>query len=118
VWLGFFAALGGWLAAHGASHAVVGTTAIVALGVPLAGWAFPPLLRIVFVGLSYATYPVGWVVSTVVLCAMYYLVLTPVGLVARLFGYDPLARGFDRQARSYWVARRPREGLEGYFRQS
>jgi hypothetical protein len=118
LWLGFLAAAAGWLAARGASHTTVGVTAIVAVALPLAGWAFPLVLRAVFVGLSYATYPIGLVVSAVLLGAIYYLVFTPIGLLARLLGYDPMARRFDPQARSYWIARRPRGDLERYFRQS
>jgi hypothetical protein len=118
LWLGLLAAAAGWLATRGASHATVGVTAIVAVAIPLAGWAFPRLLRAVFVGLSYATYPIGLVVSAVLLGAVYYLVLTPIGLLARFLGYDPMARRFDPQARSYWIARRPRADLERYFRQS
>ncbi|MBW2459320.1 MAG: hypothetical protein JRI68_32810 [Deltaproteobacteria bacterium] len=58
------------------------------------------------------------VVSTVLLLALYYLVFTPIGLLARLFGYDPMGRRFERQARTYWQPSQPREGVARYFRQS
>jgi hypothetical protein len=37
----------------------------------------------------------------------FYLVLTPVGLLLRLLGKDPLHRKPDRSAASYWVKRAP-----------
>lgn len=42
-----------------------------------------------------------------VLALMFYLVITPTGLVLRLFGGDLLKLRFDRGARSYWIERQP-----------
>ena len=58
-----------------------------------------------------------WVVSRVVLAAIFYVVVTAVGIVMRVIGYDPLARRIDRDAPSYWVAREPVDDVERYFRQ-
>ena len=78
-------------------------------------WAF---MRMVFLGMSYLAWPIGFVVSHIILAAVYYLVLTPVGLVMRLVGYDPMKRRFDRDGSSYWIARDP-SGVDSkrYFRQ-
>jgi hypothetical protein len=64
----------------------------------------------VFLTLSYATFPIGFVVSWVALAALYFLVLTPLGLVMRLAGRDSLRLKVDeRDARastgSYWTER-------------
>ena len=68
--------------------------------------------------MSYATYPVGFVISHVVLALVYFLVLTPIGLTMRLFGHDPLSRKFDPGARSYWKPRHETKPTESYFNQS
>src|SRR5262245_18554529 len=47
------------------------------------------------------------VVSPMVLGVIFYIVLTPVGVVQRLGGRDALRRKPDSQARSYWVPREP-----------
>jgi hypothetical protein len=60
---------------------------------------------------------VGWVLSYVVLAAIFYVVFTAVGTLMRLLGYDPLARGIHRRASSYWVARAPVADVQRYFRQ-
>jgi len=47
------------------------------------------------------------IVSPVVLAALFFVVITPVGVVARLAGKDFLRLSFDRGATSYWIDRRP-----------
>ncbi len=116
VWLVVFGVLGGFACYRGGwPWATVLWAA--ALAVPGIGWVFPALLRVVYVGMACLTYPVGVVVSFVVLAAIYYLVFTPVGLLLRLFGYDPMHRRRDAGAVSYWVARQPTEDVRRYFQQ-
>ncbi|HEY1763374.1 MAG TPA: SxtJ family membrane protein [Opitutaceae bacterium] len=91
---------------------------ILAVGVPLIGLFSRRFVRIVYLGLSYATYPVGFAVSRALLTVSYYLVLTPIGLTMRLFRYDPLARSFDPEAQSYWIRRNGSKPAETYFDQS
>jgi len=90
----------------------------LAVAVPAVGWFSPRFLRLVFVGMSYAAFPVGFVVSHVVLAVVFYGVLTPIGLIMRIFGYDSMKRRFDADTDSYWVERDP-SGTEPtrYFRQ-
>ena len=47
------------------------------------------------------------VVSPVVLGAVFFLVVTPTGLLMRALGKDPLRLRLDRSAGSYWIERRP-----------
>jgi hypothetical protein len=47
------------------------------------------------------------IVSLVVLGVMFFVVITPMGLVMRTLGKDPLRLRFDRDARSYWIDRQP-----------
>jgi len=47
------------------------------------------------------------IVSPVVLGILFYLFVTPMGLVMRLFGKDFLRLRFDSSARSYWIERDP-----------
>jgi Saxitoxin biosynthesis operon protein SxtJ len=43
------------------------------------------------------------VTTPIIMGIVYLLVLTPTGLLLRLFGHRPLTR--DRSARSYWIPR-------------
>jgi hypothetical protein len=99
-------------------HTAGGILWAVAAGVPLAGAASRKWLRYAYVGMSYATYPAGWIVSHAVLALVYFLALTPIGLTMRLFGHDPLSRKFDPGARSYWKPREKTKPVESYFKQS
>ena len=57
----------------------------------------------------------GWINSRVLLGLLYYGVLTPLGVLMRLFGRDPLRR--RKAAASYWVSRaRPRQDHEQFER--
>jgi hypothetical protein len=87
----------------------------VALG--LLYYAVPSLRRPLYLGWMYAVYPIGWTVSHVLLGVLYYLVVTPVGLVLRALGRDPMHRRFDPAAETYWLERPARRDAKSYFRQ-
>jgi hypothetical protein len=107
--------LSAWRHGRGGLGAAVG---ILAAAVPLAGLVSRPFLRLAYVGLSYATYPIGVAVSYIVLAFTYFVALTPIGLIMRVFGHDPLARKFDPQAATYWVTRPKAKAPETYFKQN
>lgn len=46
-------------------------------------------------------------VQPVVLGLLFFATVTPVGLLMRLCGRDPLSRRFDADAGTYWIARQP-----------
>lgn len=115
-WLVLAAALG-WLQWRHGRPVAAEIVWAVGLAVPLGGQVWPAGLRWVYVGLSLATYPVGFAVSAVVLAAVFYGILTPIGLALRLFRHDALGRRFDRAAASYWRPRPPPPDPESYFRQ-
>ena len=77
----------------------------------------PKAARILYIGLTLVAMPIGMVVSLVLLSAFYFLLLTPLAIVFRLMGRDPLHRRFDPTAESYWVPHRPSENMERYFHQ-
>lgn len=47
------------------------------------------------------------ITSPIVLTVMFFVAITPVGLVMRLRGKDGLARAYDTNAKSYWIPRIP-----------
>ncbi len=75
------------------------------------------ITRIIYLALILVTFPIGYVVSFVLLAAFYFLLLAPLGLFFRLFGRDPLCRRFDPNTKSYWSRRQPPKNLGRYFRQ-
>ena len=91
IWFPAFCACVGWMVGRKTGHWAGVEIAWAVCGVvAVAGFFHPPLIRPVFVGLILATFPNGWVVSHVLLGAIFYGVVTPIGLILRLTGHDPL----------------------------
>ncbi len=44
----------------------------------------------------------GWFNTRLILAVVYYLIFTPVAIVYKLVGKDPLHRSFDGDAATYW----------------
>lgn len=76
-----------------------------------------PAPRWLYVGWMYATYPIAWTVAHLLLGGAYFLVATPVAILLRALGHDPMQRKFDKTAKSYWEVRRPNSDVSRYFRQ-
>ena len=72
--------------------------------------------RALFLGLSIVAMPIGLVISTVLIAAVYYLVLTPIGLVFRLIGRDMIGKRLDPEAKSYWHERAGERPASSYFK--
>lgn len=77
------------------------------------GTAWPALLRPVFVGASIVTYPIGWLVSRVVLAAIFFGLVTPLGIVFRLAGRDRL--GLRSAGPPRWIEKTPPRDPRSYF---
>ena len=118
IWLGFLAFFGVIARFKLGEPTVALVLWVAAVVVPVVGWLIPSVMRAVFLGMSYAAWPIGFVVSHVILAIVYYLVFTPIGFAMRIFGYDPMKRGFDKSVSSYWVTRDPAAAeTKRYFRQ-
>lgn len=116
LWTGCFAAAGVVLVRSGRLGLAAACWAAATLP-SLAGCLWPAGVRYLYAAALYATFPLGWTLSHLVLAAVYYLVLTPVGLLMRLGGHDPLQRRLDRDAETYWVPRAGDSDVARYFRQ-
>ena len=74
-------------------------------------------LRHLFVGWMVLTFPVAWIVSKLLLGSIFFLVFTPIGLVFRLMGRDPLDRRWDPTAETYWQPKRMNSEPKSYLNQ-
>jgi len=76
-------------------------------GVPLVllGAVLPRSLKYAYVAWMSLAFVLGFIVAHVILTLFFYLVVTPIGLAARLSGKDFLSLKLDRNARSYWLPR-------------
>jgi len=97
------------LAAFAYAHHSRWTLAFVIAGCSLAliGRFFPRLLapfNRLWMGLGHV---LGRIVSPIVMGLIYFGVVTPIALLARWRGADPMRRHFDPQASTYWIEREP-----------
>jgi hypothetical protein len=92
--------------------------ALAALGIllALAGAVRPGIVRPFFLVALLVAFPMGWLVSNLAFLAIYYLLLTPLALVFRLLGRDPLALR-RKQADSHWIDRGPQSDAARYWHQ-
>lgn len=120
------ALLGGWIFWKGTLFGCdLGDTAhtvsfiIWALGVlsVLFSLFAPQANRPLYLVLIIVTWPIGFVVSHIIMGIVFFGVITPIGLVFRLLGRDPLHRRFEPQAKSYWVPHVSPDNIARYFRQ-
>jgi ABC-type uncharacterized transport system permease subunit len=113
----FFLVVGGvigrTLGSDIARHTLWGAGAVIAL----VYYAVPGVRRPMFVGWMYAAHPVGLIVSHLLLGLVYFGVVTPIGLLMRALGHDPMTRRFDRSASTYWTRREQVSDVRRYFRQ-
>ncbi len=101
---GIFAALAGWGAWRGQPGypwLLVPALALIVLGL-----VWPRSLKWVYVSWMALGLAMGLVVSTVILTLLFYLLVTPMGLLARWTGNDFLSRRRDPHAKTYWIPRR------------
>ncbi len=113
----FFGIVAWLLYAKTGSQTVAFTTFGIAAIVGIVGFCLPKFMRIVYVVWMAAVMPIGLVVSHLLLGFAFFLVLTPIGLVMRLIGHDPLQRQFDKDATTYWIPRPTNQDSKRYFRQ-
>lgn len=117
LWTLLFCGLGIWTYLSGRSGAIAFALVSAGLVVGIAGWVKPALVRPIFVSWTAVTFPIGWVISRLILALIYYLVVTPIAVVFKLLGRDPLRRRYDPSAQTYWRPKPRAESVKAYFRQ-
>lgn len=101
---------GGWPSRSG------GIAGAVALLVGLPGLVRPEWVRPVYLTAITLTRPIGHFIGTVVLAAVYFGIITPLGVAFRLIGRDALSLR-RRQQTSYWLPRNQSDDVRLYLRQ-
>lgn len=89
----------------------------VLAAIGIVGYFRPGFVRPVYVVWMALAWPIGWTISHLLLLTVYYLVLTPIGLLMKLVRYDPLQRKFDSSAKTYWTPHDPGADVARYFKQ-
>jgi hypothetical protein len=89
---------------------------LLAIVPPLIGCWFPGFLRLLYVALAVMTFPIGLVVSHGILAALYFLILTPTGLLLRLIKPGFFPKKPDSSILTYWHTRTASRTPSDYFK--
>jgi saxitoxin biosynthesis operon SxtJ-like protein len=74
----------------------------------VAGLMMPGVLKQVYQGWMRVGHVMGWVNTRIILGVLFYGIVTPMAIVMKLAGRDPMRRGFEPDAQTYRVIRQPR----------
>jgi hypothetical protein len=97
---------------------VIGGAAAVGALLAIAGWFWPQAIKPVFIGACLLAFPIGMVISEIILLVIYLVIFTPVAILFRLLDRDALERQIHRDQSSYWQPKKAAAGIRSYFRQS
>jgi hypothetical protein len=89
----------------------------LALVFGIGGLIRPPVIRPLFSTMMALTYPIGWVMSHLLLGLFFYGMVLPIGLFFRLIGRDALGRRKSSK-KTYWQPKVMPTDPRSYFRQS
>jgi Saxitoxin biosynthesis operon protein SxtJ len=117
LWLVFFGGLALWHAVARGRIWLGLLLAVVALTIGPAGLIRPDWVRLIYVGWMILAFPIGWTVSQIILLIVFFGLFTPIGLLFRLFGRDPLGRIRRPELETYWATKPAPTDLRRYFKQ-
>ena len=104
---GIFTLIGLWpLVVHGEDPRWWAVVIGVCLLVPAV--VFPKSLIWPFRGWMALGHVLGWINTRIILGVVFYLIVTPIGVIRRWLGKDPMGRRLQPNADSYRVQRTPR----------
>ena len=88
-----------------------------AVVVGVVGFVRPRAVRWLFIAATLAAFPIGWLLSQVMLVVLFVAVITPVALLFKLGGRDRLARHQRAEQTSYWRPKASTGDMRRYLRQ-
>jgi hypothetical protein len=115
LWIVFFSGAAAWQGLAQQRTLLGGTLAVLAWTVGPIGVCWPEAVRPIYVGWMIAAFPIGWLISRLVLGVLFYGLFTPLALVFRLAGRDRLALQPNPGSETYWSAKHQGDA-QRYFR--
>ncbi len=117
LWLACFGGLAAWEGIGRGHTKLAAALAVLALTVGPVGMTRPQTLRPIYVAWMVLAFPIGWTISQLILALMFYGLFTPIGLIFRIIGRDPLHRARQPELESYWTPKTTPADPRRYFKQ-
>jgi polyferredoxin len=116
LWMAFFGGLAAWHFFRRPDHGHAFVLAVLAVSVGPVGLVAPSFVRPIFVTWTVLAFPIGWVVSRLLLLLLFCGIVTPIALLFRVTGRDPLRRRI-RGRDTYWLPKPAPADVASYYRQ-
>jgi hypothetical protein len=116
IWIVFFGGMALWQGFVLHRTALATVLAVATLLGPV-GLMRPQWLRPIFVGWMVAVFPIGWVMSRLIMTFVFFTIFLPIALVFRMMGRDALRLKRRPDAATYWQPKPAPADLHSYFRQ-
>ena len=118
-WLVFLGGMGAWKVFTQGPTPSHWALLIVGVAIGTLGLIAPRAIRWIYAGAMILAFPIGFVVSRVLLGVVYYGLITPMGFAMRMSGRDRLRikRAVDDGGGTFWTPRVPSNVPASYLRQ-
>ena len=73
----------------------------------------PKWLSFIYQPWMILAFAIGWIVSRLLLILIFYIVLTPIGILGRIFGKRWMDKKFDKNLKTYWITK-SRDTMNNY----
>lgn len=92
---------------HYARHHIILSEWFFGIGLALlfVSMFIPKALKPIYNVFLKVAHAIGWFNTRLILIFIYFIILTPIGLLMRLFGRNPLKRNIEKNAPTYWIKR-------------
>jgi hypothetical protein len=117
LWIVFFGAVAALQEFHHHRHVLGITLAVLAVTIGPLGLAWPRAIKPIFIGWMALAFPIGWVVSHIMLGILFYGLFTPIAWIFRIIGRDALELKPKPQAPTYWLSKAHGLDKSQYLRQ-
>jgi hypothetical protein len=89
---------------------------VLALVITVVYYSMPATQLLIIRSWQFLTLPITWLMSHLLLGSVFFVILLPMTVIARLLGYDPL-RLKRRGQSTNWIARNEQRDISRYFKQ-
>lgn len=87
------------------------TTLPLSIAFFVLGLVMPVILKPFFIIWMHFAFMLGWINTRLILVIIFYLLFTPISLIMRFFGLDPLELKVDKNKASYWKDREKKQSI-------
>lgn len=79
------------------------------------GLVLPSVLKYIYKAWMSLAVVMGFIMTRVIMVIIFYLIVTPLGLIASITGKQFLDMKIDKSAKSYWISREKTQKVKSYY---